>query len=219
MIPTIRTASFWPSQPSHRPSEKKKLQNAIQIQYFLEANPSSQNTAVYAVNIFSKDEPYLWRVIPRYLSGIIRIMFWVQWAMAMCCEKEGRKDSLLASYILYMEILLDELWKAIDAGDVKSWEKVYGCKWVQIQKNGRGWHSNGYLEEALAHGIIEVKDLEKDVKDWDEEVKELEERGFHGREFYQTQARFDRLSDFDQEKIRKKIWKEILAEKKGKFIV
>ena len=211
----------WPKSPTTR-----SVDRAAQVQYYAQAQPNDpeEKVSVIAINLWDvKFEPYQWRVIPLYLKRIFMIIAWMQWVASSCylTRKEETLPirSLIKSYVIYMERLLDNLWHALDSGDVKKWEETDGSLWVQIQKHGKGFHSHAYLEKVLEVGIIKRTDLTIVIRNWDEEADVIKKLGFPGSDKYESVGGcFNKVDTPDWNDILEKYIEHLKKEEKGEYL-
>jgi hypothetical protein len=206
----------WPSSSF----TTRRVDSAAQIQYIIgkNDNQSVDYVTVNAINIFQPSTPpYEWSKIPRHLERVVSIMAWIQWAFSECYLETKKRRKILGCYIIYMEQLLDTLWEAVDSKDVKKWEADTGSPWVQIQKYGRGFHSEKHLEKSLAVGSILAADLRREVEDWVLEAQNIEDIGFPGSQIYRKgNGRFDSISLAEKQSVLEELMKNIEVEEQGK---
>lgn len=190
----MRPRSQWPEQNVG----SKKLKNACQIQYFVQEEEEEGNIIVntYAINLLDpRNTPYAWHNVPSHILRLLRVMFWIQWTYGYLYLVKKHNSKLLERYIIYMERIIDGLWAAIESRQVDKWLKEVATPWCVIQKT-TSFHSENALEMAIGNGVIKIKDLSGEIRDWDSEGDLLLDMGFPGSDFFDDEddQRLDRLT-------------------------
>jgi hypothetical protein len=200
--------------PNPKFINKRKLELALQIQYFVKGEDGNSETIqIIAVNLLvAKAAPYDWHRVPCSLEPIIRIVLWIQWVLADLYLSGLVKGPLLGQYIIYMEEVIDKLWDALSSGKLKDWEVRIGSKWVQKQKFLGGRHSRDWEEKQTRSDNGLVQRLGLALEDWEEEARTIEENGFPGSQLYRMTGRVDQLSSGERDAVMEEMKKLLEGE-------